>query len=244
MQKKVAILTSLLVFCAIVALVGIVSAQDTATLENVIHATGTGTVTGTPDRVQISFSVETENPDVKVAQTNNAAQMSQVIDALVKSGISRDAMKTTGYTIYPVYPDNSGGLLSQKVQTYQVTNTLQVTLNDVTRAGDVIDTSVAAGVNQVSSIQFMLSDVQAQSLRTSALKNAVANARADADAVAGAMAVNITGTKNVDISQGYTPVVYDNSFASGALAKSAVPTPVQPGDVTVTATVTITYTYA
>lgn len=243
MQKRFAMLASILVFCAIVALAGIVSAQDTTTVENVIHATGTGTVTGSPDRVQISFSVETENPDVKKAQADNAARMSQMIDALVTSGISRDSMKTTGYTIYPVYPDNSGSILNPKVQTYQVTNTLQVTLNDVTRAGDVIDTSVGAGVNQVSSIQFMLSDGQAQSLRTSALKNAVANARVDATAVAGAMGVNITGTKNVDISQGYTPVVYDNSFASGALAKSAVPTPIQPGDITVTATVTITYTY-
>jgi hypothetical protein len=89
----------------------------------------------------------------------------------------------------------------------------------------------------------MLSDGQAQSLRSSALRNAVANARADADAVAGAMAINITGTKNVDISQGYTPIVYDNSFASGAVSKAAVPTPIQPGDITVTATVTITYTY-
>ena len=78
------------------------------------------------------------------------------------AGISRDSMKTTGYTIYPVYPDNSGSILNPKVQTYQVTNTLQVTLNDVTRAGEVIDIAVAAGVNQVSSIQFMLSDGQAQ----------------------------------------------------------------------------------
>lgn len=243
MQKKVAILTTIFVFCAVVALAGIVSAQVAAPIENVIHATGSGTVTGTPDRVQISFSVETDNPDVRKAQTDNAARMTQVISALVTSGISRDSMKTTGYSIYPVYADNSGGLLNQKVQTYRVTNTLQVTLNDVARSGDVIDTAVTNGINQVSSIQFMLSDSQAQSLRSSALRNAVANARADADAVAGAMAINITGMKNVDISQGYTPIMYDNSFANGVASKAAVPTPIQPGDITVTATVTITYTY-
>jgi uncharacterized protein len=243
MQKRLAILTSILVFCAIVACAGIVSAQVTTPLGNVIQATGSGTVTGTPDRVQISFSVETENPDVKTAQTDNAARMTQVINALVTAGISRDSMKTTGYSIYPVYADNPGGLLNQKVQTYRVTNTLQVTLNDVARSGDVIDTAVTNGINQVSSIQFMLSDGQAQSLRSSALRNAVANARADAYAVAGAMAVNITGTKNVDISQGYTPIVYDNSLSNGIASRAAAPTPIQPGDITVTATVTISYTY-
>ena len=245
MQKRPAILTVILVLCAITAFSGIVTAQvTTPPLENVIQATGSGTVTGTPDRVQISFSVETNNPDVKVAQTDNAALMTKAINALVTAGIPRDSMKTTGYSIYPVYPDNSGGLLNQKVQSYRVTNTLQVTLNDVARSGDVIDTAVSNGVNQVSSIQFMLSDAQAQALRTSALRNAVVNARIDANAVAGAMAVNITGAKNVEISQGYTPIVYDNSFASGVASKAAVPTPIQPGDITVTATVSIIYTYS
>jgi len=243
MQKTGKCLIILLALCAIVACAGIVSAQAaTAPSEAIIHATGTGTVTGTPDRVQITFSVETENPDVKTAQTGNAALMDTVVNALVTAGVPRDSMKTTGYTISPVYQDPSN-ILNPKIQTYQVTNTLQVTLDDVSRSGAVIDTAVANGVNQVSSIQFMLSDAQALSLRSDALKKAVANARADADTVAGALGVNITGSKDVDISQGFVPVVYDNSLASGAMAKTAVPTPIQPGDITVTATVTVIYTY-
>ncbi len=87
----------------------------------------------------------------------------------------------------------------------------------------------------------MLSDEQAQALRQIALKKAVTLARADADVVAAALGVNITGAQSADISQGYTPVVYDNYQAGAATAKSAVPTPIQPGDITVTAQVTITY---
>ena len=73
--------------------------------EHVIHATGSGNVIGTPDRAQVTFAVQTENPDVKVAQQANALQMTKVIDALVTAGLPKDALKTTGYTIYPVYED-------------------------------------------------------------------------------------------------------------------------------------------
>ena len=108
--------------------------------------------------------------------------------------------------------------------------------------GGIIDTAVAAGANKVTSIQFMLSDEQALSLRTAALQKAVVNARSDADAVAGALEVNITGTQSADISQGYMPVAYDYTTLSGnAMKSSDLPTPIQPGDITVTAQVSVIY---
>ncbi len=243
MIRRLYLLSVLVVIFMMAAVCSVSAASSDTTNPNVIHSSGSGTVTGTPDRVQITFSVQTENADVKTAQEDNAARMTQIINALVGAGISRDALKTTGYTITPVYEDSTG-LMSPKVRTYQVTNTLQVTLGDVSRAGEIIDLAVANGANQVSSIQFMLSDAQALALRSDALKKAVANARADADTVAGALGVNITGLETIDISQGYTPVVYANyQMDSLSAGKSAVPTPIQAGDVTVTAQVSITYTY-
>jgi uncharacterized protein YggE len=224
------------------ALVGCVAAADDSANDHVIHTTGTGNVIGTPDRAQVTFSVQTENVDVKTAQADNALKMNNVINALVNAGIPRDALKTTGYNIYPVY-DEARTPFDQKVKTYQVTNTLTVTLHDVSKTGEVIDVAVANGINQASSIQFMLSDEQSQVLRTQALQKAVARARADADTVAAAMGTNITSVKNADVSGGYSPVLFQNyQYDSGAAMKSvAAPTPIQVGDITVTATVTITY---
>jgi uncharacterized protein len=228
----------------LVAAVGTVSAAQDSTLDKVIHASGSGNAIGTPDRAQVTFSVQTENADVKVAQADNADKMAKVIDAIVGAGIPRDALKTTGYNIYPVYDDTTGGILNQKVKTYRVTNTLTVTLHDVSRTGEIIDIAVANGINQADSIQFMLSDTQAQVLRGQALKNAVANARSDADTVAGALGVNITGMGTVDITQSYMPVVFSNyQLDSAGSAKSLATTPVQAGDITVNAQVAVTYTY-
>ena len=244
MIRKLTLLCAVLGIFLMAAVGSVSAAQADSTLDKVIQASGSGNVIGTPDRAQVTFSVQTENADVKVAQADNAAQMSKVIDAIVAAGIPRDALKTTGYNIYPIYDDTTSGILNPKVKTYQVTNTLTVTLHDVSMTGNVIDIAVANGVNRADSIQFMLSDAQAQALRTEALKKAVANARADADAVAGALGVNITGMGTIDISQGYTPVVYSNyqTDMAGA-AKAAAPTPIQPGDITVNAQVSVTYTY-
>jgi len=242
MIKRQLLLMIALVIMAM-ACVGIAAAAPAdPSNDNVIHAYGNGNVIGTPDRAQVTFSVETENPDVKIAQQDNAARMAKVIDALVATGIPRDALKTTGYNIYPVY-EESKSVFDQKVRTYRVTNTLTVTLHDVSRTGDVIDVAVANGINQANSIQFLLSDEQSQVLRTEALQKAVARARADADTVAGVLGIPIIGVQSVDIGGGYSPVLFENyQYQAGdAMMKSAAPTPIQPGDITVSAQVSITY---
>jgi uncharacterized protein len=237
MKERMLIIT-VLVFLVALLVAGTVSAADTNT-DRTITATGTGSVIGTPDRAQISLAVETENADVKAAQAENAARMTTVMNALTNAGIPKDALKTTGYNIYPVYDDTKFPV-TQKIKSYHVTNTLTVTLHDVNRTGEVIDLGVANGINQANSIQFLLSDEQAQVLRTEALKEATDRAAADAKTVATALGVTISGVKSVDVGGGYTPVLFQN-YARSDMAAAPVPTPIQPGDITVTATVTVTY---
>jgi uncharacterized protein len=226
-----------------IALVGCaMAASDTAADEHVILATGTGNVIGTPDRAQVTFAVQTENTDVKQAQYENALKMAKVQDALIAAGIPKDGLKTTGYNIYPVY-EESKDFLTPKIKTYRVTNSLTVTLHNVSMTGEVIDTAVANGINQADSIQFMLSDEQAQVLRTEALREAVSRARQDADTISTAMGTTITGVQSADTGSGYVPVVFQNYALDGAAMKSAAAsTPIQSGDITVSATVSITYT--
>jgi len=222
------------------ALVGCASAATDTTNEHVIQTTGTGNVITTPDRAQVTFAVQTENSDVKTAQSENAVKMSKVRDALLASGIPRDALKTTGYNIYPIYED-SVGLLKPKIKTYQVTNRLTVTLHDINKTGEVIDTAVASGINQADSIQFMLSDEKSQQVRTEALKEAVARAKSDADTISAAMGTTIRGVQRAETGSSYSPVYFQNYALDGAAPRAAAETPIQSGDITVSASVTITY---
>jgi len=240
MTRTIRLLTLGLLIISL-ALIGCASAASDTANEHVIQTTGTGNVIGTPDRAQVTFSVQTENTDVRAAQAENANRMAKVHDALLATGIPRDALKTTGYNIYPVYED-SNGILKPKIRTYRVTNSLTVTLHNVSKTGEVIDTAVANGINQADSIRFMLSDEQGQVLRTEALKEAVTRARSDADTISAAMGTTITGVQRAETGSSYSPVYFQNYAMDAAAPRASAETPIQAGDITVSASVTISYT--
>lgn len=238
-HKAILVISAILVLCAAVAgtAFGAVDGND----DKVIYVSGTGTVTTDPDEAMVSLSVETEHANVNTAQQTNAQRMNAVIDALKGIGITSADLKTTGYSIYPVRDSDSGSILSPTVKYYRVTNTLLVTLTDITKVGAVIDTAVANGADRTDYISFSVSDEKQEILRTEALTDAVRRARSDANAVTAAMGVTIIGVKDVNVGSYYPPVRYDTFAGAEKSMASSVPTPIEPNTVDVTATVSITY---
>lgn len=244
---RIQILASLLALLVVVSMIALpVSAKDQFD-ERVIQTRATGEIITAPDRAEISFAVVIEDPDVRAAQRENAEKMDRCIQALKRAGLTSDDMKTTGYSIRQVTKNidpETGARLpdDRQVEVYRVTNTLLVTLKDIDRAGEMIDIAVDNGANHVNYISFTLSDEKQRSLRAEALQQAVKKSRADADVVALALGLAIRDVKEVVIDPGYYPVTrsaYD--AAMGIPAPEMVPTPIQPGDVTVTASVSISY---
>jgi uncharacterized protein len=242
MKKTTWLLLPALLLISLALLPTAAMASDPAACpENLISVTGSGEILTTPDIGLATFGVQTENADVKTAQQENAKVMDQIISALLKAGIPREDIQTVSYTIYPVYDDTTR-LFGQKVKFYQVTSMVQVTVRDIARTGEIIDIAVNNGANQVSSVSFSLSPEKEKTLRAQALTMAVANARSDADVTAAAAGVVITGVKSVNVGSVYVPVYYDNRYSGGAEMKTtAVPTPIEAGQITVTAQVSISY---
>lgn len=209
--------------------------------ENTLTVSGSGEMMTTPDIAQVTVGVMTENADVRRAQQENSRIMDGMIASLLAARIPREDIQTTGYSIYPVYDENVRPF-GQKVRFYQVQSMVQVTVRDISRAGEVIDIAVNNGANQVSSVTFSLSPEREQSIRGEVLTMAVRKARTDADVAASATGVTITGVKSVNVGQVYIPVAYDNRYSMAAEMKGgAGPTPIEPGQVRVTAQVSISY---
>jgi hypothetical protein len=200
MKRTIQLLTLGLLIIAL-ALVGCATAASDTASEHVIQTAGTGNVIGTPDRAQVTFAVQTENSDVKIAQTENAQKMATVHDALVAAGIPDDALKTTGYNIYPVYEDSTG-ILKPKIKTYQVTNRLTVTLHDVNQTGEVIDVGRSERHQRRPTPSSSCSRTNSPGTpdRSPQGKQSSRPAKSDADTVAAAMGTTITGVKRADIS--------------------------------------------
>ncbi|MBE0524926.1 MAG: SIMPL domain-containing protein [Methanosarcinales archaeon] len=80
-----------------------------------------------------------------------------------------------------------------------------------------------------------------QKAREEALKNAVKAARTDADILASALDVRITGTVQASTSGG--SLTSPAPYMEYAVAESIRSTPITPGDVSVSAYVTVTYQF-
>lgn len=243
--KAVLLGIALMVLCA--AVIGNVTAQlPEESKDKLIHVSGTGKVTTTPDEAIIVFAVETENTDVKKAQQQNAERMDAVVNALKQAGIPENNIKTAGYSIIPVTETDSKGLTTSKVKYYRVTSSLEVTLNDVNRVGEIVDLAVANGANRVNRFAFTLSDAKQQEFRSQALTAAVMQARGDADTVAAAIGKTIINVKEVNVGGSYVPMAYNSRDLGMEMtaAGMAVPTPIEAGEIDVTATVSISYIIA
>ncbi|MGZ4394974.1 MAG: SIMPL domain-containing protein [Gaiellaceae bacterium] len=203
-------------------------AQGTTTTGDTggITVTGNGTVNTVPDRAEFSFGVHTESATAAAALGANGALMTKVIDAVEKAGVAKADIQTSQVSLSP--QTSADG---KRITGYAADNTVSVTIRDLGSAGAVIDAAVAAGANEVSGPNLTSSDQNALYLQ--ALKKAMADAKAKAEAIASGGGISLGAVTNV--VEGGTPTVLP-----GVTAGSKA-TPISPGTEQITATVTATY---
>src|SRR5712691_7442129 len=148
----------------------------------VITVAGTGVVTTTPDRADFSFGVSTDRLTATGALAATAQQMQRVINALKASGIEARDIQTQQVSIATRY--DAGTIVG-----YTASNSVIAKVRDIDKAGAVIDAAVEAGATNVWGPSFFRSDHQ--QLTRSALRAAVSDARAKAQAVAAASGVSV-----------------------------------------------------
>ena len=191
-----------------------------------ITVVGNGSVAGVPDRAELSFGVESQGQTAKAALAANAAEMRKVI-AAVKAAGGTD-VKTQSVSLSPRYNERN------EVQAFVATNTVSAGTT-VAKAGALIDAAVAAGANQVYGPT--LSNGDQAKLYRQALKAAVADARASAQALAEASGLAL-GRVTAVVESGGTVA---QPFAAADKAMEAGSTPVEAGTQQITATVSVTF---
>jgi uncharacterized protein YggE len=192
-----------------------------------ITVQGTASVTSVPDRAELSFGVESKGASARAALAANAVEMRRVIAALKGAGATD--VKTQYVSLSPQYNDKS------EAQGFVATNTVSATIKELAKAGTVIDAAVAAGANQVYGPS--LSHGDQDELYRQALKAAVGNARASAQALASAANLSL-GRVTAIVEGGGAPQPVPFAAADKAMAES---TPIEPGTQLVSATVSVTF---
>jgi uncharacterized protein YggE len=207
-------------------------------LQGSMNVSGRAVVTGTPDIAYISLGVETRNESAQQAARENAELMTNVMAALKELGLTEADLSTSGYNVYSYQQSNRSDSSAPPITYYVVHNRLDITVKDLDMVGEVIDTAIGAGANQVQSVSFDIQDKQAMQIQ--ALENAVAQARMKGEALARAAGVTLGGIK-VITEQNTSYIPYTDTAALRSFAVAEAKTQITPGDVEVSAEVYVEF---
>ncbi|HWR60758.1 MAG TPA: SIMPL domain-containing protein [Clostridia bacterium] len=198
------------------------------TRKGFIRVTGTGAVKAVPDTAIVSLGIVTENAILENARRENAVRTNTVVNALASMGIEKKDISTGAFSIDPIYDYIDG---RQTFKGYRISNILTVTIEDIAKAGEIIDKATFAGANRIDNVSFTLSDITRY--YDEALKLAVLNALHKA--------VEIGSTLDVQVDEIPFKIVEKSDGAqlfTASAAKLAAPsTPMMPGQLEITSAI-------
>jgi uncharacterized protein YggE len=204
-----------------------------------IRVNGTGKVAVTPDKADLTLSVEVQAKTAESARNQAATTMAALIKAMKNAGVADKDIQTRSVSLYPNYsPDPTN-----KVIGYQLSNQVAVCIRDIKKVSNVIDLAVQAGGNstRVQGISFAVDNPE--SALAEARKKAYANAKAKAGQYA--QLAGVTLGSPLRISEGSDvspmPMPYGEIRMMKAAMTDNASTPVQAGEQEVTVTVDVMF---
>jgi hypothetical protein len=206
-----------------------------------IRVRGYARFAAAPDVLTVAFTVETTAPTAARASEENAARAGRVIGALKEVVAENGRVTTSGYRLFPVYDEPTaprpGAARKPTLIGYRAENEIAVEITRLADAGRLIDIGVRAGVDRVNDMRFDLTDRAGAHRR--ALAAAGADARAQAEAIAGGLGVRLGRLRSASAAPEAVSVPYERFAVAARMASAEVP--VEPGDVRVEASLDVTY---
>jgi len=190
-----------------------------ATTPPSIVVTGDGSVTGVPDMLGFNVRVSLTRPDVATAMDDASRSMKRVFAAV---GVQKKDIQTKGLSIDPSYLYSNN---TERLVGYTVTQSARIQVRDLRDAGRALAAAAAAGGNAVRIDGVGLSISDRSGLMAQARRAAVADARAKAQAYAGASGRHLGGVLSLkEVSrQPVAPDGFDRLAGLSAVRSAAVP---------------------
>ena len=119
-----------------------------------IVVSATGEVRVSPDRATISIGVQSRAATAAAASAANSQKQRAVIDAIKARGVPAEQISTANFSVVPETRYDREGQQVPRTLSYRVDNVVTVELKRMDQVGPVIDASLAAGANQINSLNF------------------------------------------------------------------------------------------
>lgn len=213
--------------------------------QETISVTAEGKTDVTPDVAKITASIESKNPNLDAARSENENKVSTIVPKLKEIGIDEKDIKTQNLSANPGYeppvsqPQTLIYPAPPKPNTNVFSTSLEVTIRDFTLADKVISTLTQNGATNLFGPQLTVGDEKLDEAKSKARDSAVEQARKKAQQLAKASGRSVG--KVVKITEGTDfgypiPVI---ARGSADLAEKA--SQIQPGQNQVTINLSVDF---
>ncbi|MBX4198130.1 SIMPL domain-containing protein [Candidatus Parcubacteria bacterium] len=216
-----------------------------------ITVSGQGDYSAKPDIAIISYSVIEEGKTPAIAQEKATKKWNAALEYLKSVGVADKDVKTVGYNLNPKYDYSGANRICSPgycppsgtpvLIGYEIYQTAEVKIRDLTKAGDVLVGVGSLGVQNISSLQLTFDNPDM--VMAEARKLAIAEAKEKAQILANDLGVRLVRISSFE-ENGSNPYFSKLEMQAGrATANDAVaPAPMIPtGENKVISNVTITY---
>ncbi len=218
---------------------------------NVISVNGKGEQLATPDIATFSFTVSETAKTVAEAQDKASVKSNSALKIIKDAGVADKDIKTTSYNINPHYEYQNGVCTvngcppSKSILTgYEVSQTTEVKVRDLSKAGDILSSIGSVGVQNVNGLSFSVDKMD--DVKAKARKLAIDDAQSRARELAKQLGVTIIRITSYYDSSDNGPMPYygmggDAVSARAPVMEKAVAPEVSTGEQKVVSNVIITY---
>ncbi|MEM4589966.1 MAG: SIMPL domain-containing protein [Candidatus Micrarchaeia archaeon] len=206
--------------------------------DKTVSVTGNAQMKVLPDRVVVYAQILTKSKDSAEEAKNLNAQISDaVLTSLIKAGVNRSDIETSGFSVYPEYDwiQDQG----QVLKGYAASNSMKITIADFENAGKIVDAVVNNG-GLISYINYELSAEKMNEYKAQVLSEASKDAKTKAESIASGLGKTLGDVVSVSASD-YNYYPYPIYRAEASVDLKEISTNLPSAKLDVTATVSVTY---
>ena len=186
-----------------------------------------------PNFATITFAVENTASDAKKAVAENNEKSNKIINSLkALTNAQTDVIKTTNFSVRPVYSTSSTG--KRTIKNYTAVNTVRVETKDISKVASFIDAAINSGANRTDNLTYTLQNQR--TICNEMYPSVVKELRNTAAAIATAAGTSLDGVKQLNVSCNTNSYVSNGRFYAKSMAVSdeaaaIEPTPIEAGKV-------------
>jgi uncharacterized protein YggE len=224
--KQTIIALGLITSCALSAQAQFIFAPDTTRR---VSVTGTGSVEVQPDIGSVSLGVLISDADLGAAKRAADQAVQRLLSIAERLGIAPSDLSSTILDISPWYSESE----VREFLGYEVSRGVTVTLRDLSKLDELIDSAIAAGANREFFV--VLKSSRERELRSEAVELAIADAKAQAEQLAKGFGAILGPVRSIGPGDRRTSsaTAAALSYGSGSF---------RPGTIRIEAEVSVTYT--